>query len=135
MSGIIEKFYSEVFNILNKNQQLKNTISTIYIKPILDPILPCILIDYNLVKNCSNRFQEIYEISFFINIIAKDKSILDLKNISSKIIEIIVQRNFELDNFEITGIKYNEISSTHSKDINTSKLNISYKALIKKEIL
>jgi hypothetical protein len=135
MSDMIERFYREVFNLLNKNQELKNTISTIYIKPILDPVLPCILIEYNLVKNCSNRFQEIYEISFSINIIAKDKSIIDLKDISNKIIEIIDQRNFRLDDFEITGIKYNEISSTHSKDMNTTKLNISYNALIKKEIL
>jgi hypothetical protein len=134
-SEIIGEFYNEIFSLLKEDISLSNKIHEIYMKPILDPIMPCIICELNQAKNLSNRFQFIYEISFLVNILIKDMNILYNQGICNKIIEILNPANFDLSHFEITGIKYNDISIVPSKDMITTKSVISYKALIKKEFL
>ena len=97
--------------------------------------MPCILIELDQVQNLSNQFQYRYEVIFSINLLIKDESILYVQKIGDKIIDIIKPINFNLDSFEVAGIKYNEIKILYSKDMITTKFSIFYRALIKQGII
>jgi hypothetical protein len=127
------EFFNKIQILLKQDNYIATNICDIYTQPILDPDMPCIVIEIEEIKNLSSQFQNIYEFEFYINLLIKDN--LSIQTIADKIIKILVVENFALSNFETTGIYHNNMKFIYSKDRITTKLQISYKALIKKEII
>ena len=130
---MITEFFDEIKNIIAKDKFIKDHQLEIYIQNNLDVVLPCIFIETNEVRNFSNKFQNIYQIDFFLNLLTRDD--FPTKEVADRIIQILKVENFSLNNFEITGISNHNIKPFNSKDQIIKKLEISYFALIKKEII
>jgi hypothetical protein len=131
-STIIMKFYDYI-NSLLKDENLVPHIAKIYTSAVLDPIMPCIIFECDQIRNLSNKLQSIYEVSFFIHIFIKDKSLPEMQNIIDIALDILSPKKIDVIGFEITGMRNINISVVASKDMMTKKLSLSYQALIKEE--
>ena len=132
-STIIMKFYDYI-NSLLKDENLVPHIAKIYTSPVLDPIMPCIIFECEQIKNFSNTVQSIYELSFFIHIFIKDRSLPEIQNIIDITLSILSSKKNDVIGFEITGMRNTNIATIASKDMMTKKLSLSYQAVIKEEL-
>jgi hypothetical protein len=102
---------------------------------VQDAKYPFLLINIVKVENKTLFSRGIYEVDFEISVFARDKSQLILIKLADLIIIRLDIKFFITENYIIAGLKAAQIDFQKSQDLVTTKLLISYKALIKDAVI
>ena len=129
-SSIIHQFMECLVDILYI--KLGNKTKKIYKQAVLNPRTPSLVVQYTKISNESHAFADKYILHFTINLIFKDTDIMCISNIISDILDVANIKNFEFQDFELTGIRHTETIYKQSDNISTFKHTLSFKAMIKK---
>ncbi len=128
----INDFQKKIYEFLMQEKSVKNKVDKIYLSVPQDAKYPFLLINVIKSLDISKFHQQIYEIDFEINIFARARNYSSTTSIADEISHSLEKQIPHFNNYTIAGMKLIEVKFEQSKDLITNKLNLQYKALLKK---
>lgn len=120
--------------MLSQQEAIRNKIDKIYLSVPQDAKYPFILINVVKLNNFSKLHQQIYEIDFEINVYARDQNHNLLMAIGEEVSKTLKEDFPHFDDYIVAGINTIQINFEQSNDLITNKINMQYKALLKKGV-
>jgi hypothetical protein len=110
-------------------------VNQIYISVTQDGNYPFILINFIKADNYSNPMQAVYLLEFEICIFSREHNKKRLLNISDLVLSLLSADTLKIPRYNVAGLKLNDLFFDEARDLVHNKLTMSYKTIIKKEVL
>ncbi len=132
----LDFIYTFKLKILEALETLLEThVRKIYISVAQDGCYPFVLINFIKIDNYSSPIQAIYLLEFEICIFSREQNKKSLLNISELVSNLLSVDTLKIPRYTIAGLKLNDLFFDESRDLIHNKLTMSYKSMIKKEII
>ncbi|MFK7968070.1 MAG: hypothetical protein AB8B68_02775 [Rickettsiaceae bacterium] len=119
----------------NLKKLIGEHVNQIYISVAQDGNYPFILINFVKADNHSNLIQPIYLLEFEICIFSGEQNKKSLLNISNLVASLLSVDTLKIPRYTIAGLKLNDLFFDEARDLIHNKLTMSYKTMIKKEVI
>ena len=129
----IYTFQLQILETLKK--LLGEHVNQIYISVAQDGNYPFILINFIKADNYSNPMQAIYLLEFEICIFSREHNKKRSLNISDLVVSLLSADTLKIPRYTVAGLKLNDLFFDEARDLVHNKLTMSYKTIIKKEVL
>lgn len=131
----IHQFQMHIFMTLSNNQELMTSIDKIYLSTPHDAKYPFLVINIASSVNLSQKDIPIYEINFEFAIFTRDKTQNTALHIADKISNALAFANANFNNYRIAGMRLSDIKFDKARDLISNKALMSYKVIIKQEVV
>jgi hypothetical protein len=125
----------KLYQLFANDQEISKDIDNIYLAVVQDAQYPFLLIKILKLEDISESLHPIYDVEFEICAFAKGKNQNILILLADKIANKLNLGSTYLKDYIIAGIRVTNITFDNSQDLVTSKLTMTYKALIKREMI
>jgi len=129
----IYTFQLQILETLKK--LLGEHVNQIYISVAQDGNYPFILINFIKADNFSNPMQAVYLLEFEICIFSREQNKKSLLKIADLVAMLLSVNTLKIPRYTVAGIKLNDLFFDEARDLVHNKLTMSYKTIIKKEVL
>jgi len=126
-------FQLQILETLKK--LLGEHVNQIYISVAQDGNYPFILINFIKADNFSNPMQAVYLLEFEICIFSREQNKKSLLKIADLVAMLLSVNTLKIPRYTVAGIKLNDLFFDEARDLVHNKLTMSYKTIIKKEVL
>ena len=133
--NVLHAFQVSIYQLLSTEADIRSIIDKIYLSVVQDARYPFLLINILKVENYSKINQSINSVEFEIAAFVKDSSRNVLIKLADKIISVIQVNCLILEDNIVAGLKHKQVVIQHSQDLVTTKLSISYNALLKTKLI
>lgn len=114
---------------------VREHVNQVYISVAQDGNYPFILINFVKIENHSKAGQDMYLLEFEICIFSREQNKKSLINISNLVEGLLLAKKLTIPDYNIAGLKLNEVLFDEAQDLVHNKLTMRYKTMIKKELI
>lgn len=130
----IHRFQLKIKEVL-EGALVRDHVMQVRLSVNLEGNYPFILVNILKVEDVSKAVLNIYSIEFEICIFSNERTKKTLINVSHLVEPLIVPERLAITNYNIAGLKLNELFFSEAKDLLHNKLTMRYKTMIKKEVV
>ncbi len=134
----INDFQTSLYRQLTEDEGISSMVDKIYLSIKQDAKYPFLLISIlkaqDLSQTIASTNYKMYQIEFEIAVFTRDKNQGILTNIADKINSNLTAKNARVADYIVAGIKTSDLAFSSANDLLTSKLALTYHALLKQII-